>query len=245
MAAHDVGLDRRTPIIIPDTPDRCSSLYFPCKRCLDIVLAISLLVILSPLFLLIAILIKLDTPGSIFFVQERVGAKRVSKNGRKRWEIYTFPFYKFRSMVQDADQSLHEDYILAWVTGHTGDSASTTGTKFKIANDPRITRIGRILRKTSLDELPQLVNVLKGEMSLVGPRPVPTYEAAQYQAQHYERLAALPGITGLWQVKGRCQVSFEDMIDMDIEYIRNQSLWLDIKIMALTIPVVLSGRGAE
>jgi lipopolysaccharide/colanic/teichoic acid biosynthesis glycosyltransferase len=245
MAAHEVGISRHTPIIILDAQYRDNSLYFRCKRCLDIVLAISLLVILAPLLLLIAILIKLDTPGSIFFVQERVGAKRVWKNGRRRWEVRNFPFYKFRSMIQNADQSLHEDYIIAWVAGQAGEPSTTSETKFKIVNDPRITRIGKILRKTSLDELPQLVNVLKGEMSLVGPRPVPTYEVGQYQAQHYQRLTALPGITGLWQVKGRCQVSFEEMIDMDIEYIRNQSLWLDIKILALTLPAVMSGRGAE
>jgi lipopolysaccharide/colanic/teichoic acid biosynthesis glycosyltransferase len=238
-------MNRHTPIIIVDAQHQGNALYFWCKRCLDMVLAISLLVILSPLFLLIAILIKLDTPGSTFFVQERVGAKPVWKNGRRGWEVRNFPFYKFRSMVQNADQSLHEDYIIAWVAGRAGESSTTTETKFKIANDPRITRVGRILRKTSLDELPQLVNVLKGEMSIVGPRPVPTYEVGQYQTQHYQRLTALPGITGLWQVKGRCQVSFEEMIDMDIEYIRNQSLWLDIKILALTLPAVMSGRGAE
>src|SRR5262249_20706088 len=158
-----------------------------------------------------AILIKLDTPGQIFFVQERVGSRRRSRDGQTIWEIQNFPFYKFRSMVQNADQSLHQAYIAAWIEGRVSES-TTTGTKFKLTDDPRVTRIGRILRKTSLDELPQLMNVLKGEMSLVGPRPVPTYEVAEYQAQHYQRLGALPGITGLWQVKARCQVSFEEMI---------------------------------
>jgi lipopolysaccharide/colanic/teichoic acid biosynthesis glycosyltransferase len=119
------------------------------------------------------------------------------------------------------------------------------GPKFKLSNDPRVTRVGHILRKTSLDELPQLVNVLKGEMSLVGPRPLPTYEVAEYQAWHRERLAALPGITGLWQVQGRCEVTFEEQVQMDIEYVRNQSLWQDIKILLSTIPAVVSGRGAE
>jgi lipopolysaccharide/colanic/teichoic acid biosynthesis glycosyltransferase len=244
MAVHNVGLESRGMLTIPDTRDRNRLLYFACKRCLDVVLAIVLLILLLPLMLLIAMLIKLDTPGRIFFVQERVGARRLSKDGRTSWQVRNFPFYKFRSMIQDADQSLHQNYIAAWVAGHASGSTAT-GTMFKLTNDPRVTRVGRILRKTSLDELPQLLNVLKGEMSLVGPRPVPIYEADQYQAKHYERLTALPGITGLWQVKGRCQVSFEDMIDMDIEYIRNQSLWLDIKILALTLPAVLSGRGAE
>ena len=108
-----------------------------------------------------------------------------------------------------------------------------------------MTKVGHILRKTSLDELPQLVNVLKGEMSLVGPRPLPTYEVAEYQAWHRERLAALPGITGLWQVQGRCEVTFEEQVQIDIEYVRNQSLWQDIKILLSTIPAVVSGRGAE
>jgi lipopolysaccharide/colanic/teichoic acid biosynthesis glycosyltransferase len=108
-----------------------------------------------------------------------------------------------------------------------------------------VTRVGQVLRQASLDELPQLVNVLKGEMSLVGPRPVPTYEVAHYQARHYARLAALPGLTGIWQVKGRCKVPFDEMIRMDVEYVSNQSLWLDLKLLWLTIPAVVSRRGAE
>lgn len=220
---------------------RDRSLYFSCKRCVDVVLATLLLILLSPLMLLIAVLVRLDTPGPVIFVQERVGARRRSRDGRTIWEIRHFPFYKFRSMVRDADQSVHQAYIKAYVEGRVGPSDA----KFKLTDDPRVTRVGQILRKTSLDELPQLVNVLKGEMSLVGPRPLPTYEVAQYQPWHRERLAALPGITGFWQVKGRCQVSFEEQIHMDIEYVRNRSLWLDIKILFLTIPAVLSGRGAE
>jgi len=212
---------------------------------MDVILAASLLLLLFPLMLLIAILIKLDTPGPVIFVQQRVGARRRSRGGRTTWQIQNFPFYKFRSMVRDADQSIHQAYIKSWAEGHVEAPDTATGAMFKLMNDPRVTRVGRILRKTSMDELPQLVNVLKGEMSLVGPRPVPTYEVAQYQARHYERLAAPPGITGLWQVKGRCQVSFEQMVDMDIEYVYTQSLWLDIKILLLTIPAVLSARVAD
>lgn len=211
---------------------------------MDVVLATLLFIFLSPLMLLIAILIKLDTSGPIIFVQERVGARRRSEDGRTIWEIRNFPFYKFRSMVQNADPSIHQAFIKAFVEGRV-ETLDTAGAKFKLTNDPRVTRIGQILRKTSLDELPQLVNVLKGEMSLVGPRPVPTYEVAEYQAWHSERLATLPGLTGLWQVQGRCEVPFEEQIRMDIKYVRNQSLWLDIKILFLTIPAVLSGRGAE
>ena len=145
--------------------------------------------------------------------------RRVGKDGEE------FDLLKLRTMVVGAERQ-----GAGWAVNE---------------GDPRITRVGRVLRKTSLDELPQLFNVLKGDMSLVGPRPVPTYEVAEYQAWHRERLAALPGITGLWQVKGRCQVSFDEMIRMDIDYVRSRSLWLDVKLLFLTIPAVLSGRGAE
>jgi lipopolysaccharide/colanic/teichoic acid biosynthesis glycosyltransferase len=152
--------------------------------------------------------------------------------------------HKFRSMVQDADSAMHEAYIRDFVEGRVQPNEEQGG-KFKLTNDPRVTRVGRVLRRASLDELPQLFNVLKGEMSLVGPRPVPPYEVACYRPGDHKRLAALPGITGLWQVNGRCQVSFEEMIQMDLEYIRNASLWLDLEILLLTIPAVICGRGAE
>jgi lipopolysaccharide/colanic/teichoic acid biosynthesis glycosyltransferase len=190
-------------------------------------------------------MIKLDSPGPVFFVQERIGSKRRKKDGRTSWEVQKFRLYKFRSMVKDADDALHRAHIKAFVEGtiegHAGSHAPV-----KLGADPRITRIGHILRKTSLDELPQILNVLRGDMSLVGPRPVPEYEVAEYrEAWHHGRLATIPGLTGLWQVKGRGQVSFEEMIQLDLEYIRDQSLWLDLKILWLTIPTVLSGRGAE
>lgn len=240
---QEVIMDEPRKVVVPDI-ENGRFIYFASKRCMDVLLATLLLVFLSPLMLLIAVLIKLDTRGPVIFVQERVGARRRYKGGRVIWEVQNFPFYKFRSMVHGADQSLHEAYIKAWVDGSV-EASGAAGAKFKLHNDPRVTRVGRILRKTSLDELPQLVNVLKGEMSLVGPRPVPTYEVAKYEAWHYDRLAAWPGITGIWQVNGRCQVSFDEMIRMDIEYVRSQSLWLDVKILFLTIPAALSGRGAE
>ncbi len=217
--------------------------YYLCKRCLDVILSSLLLVLLSPLFLLIAILIKLDSDGPVIFVQGRVGARRRRRHGQVIWEIQTFALYKFRSMVRDADESLHQAHIRHYILGHR-QGLNSLEKGLKVVDDPRITRVGRIIRKTSLDELPQLANVLKGEMSLVGPRPVPTYEFAEYQPQHYERLAAWSGITGLWQVKGRSLTSFEEQIDLDVEYIRRQSLWLDLKILLLTLPAVLSGRGA-
>jgi lipopolysaccharide/colanic/teichoic acid biosynthesis glycosyltransferase len=224
--------------------DPQNNFYFGCKRCLDTVLAGLLLVLLLPLFLLIAFLIKLDSAGPVFFKQERVGAKRQRLEGKTVWFVRNFLIFKFRSMIQNADSSVHEAYIRDFVEGRAQASPENGG-KFKLTNDPRVTRIGRILRKFSLDEFPQLLNVLKGDMSLVGPRPVPPYEVAGYRNGDHKRLAALPGITGLWQVKGRCKVSFEGMIQMDLEYIRKASLWLDVKILLETIPAVLSGRGAE
>lgn len=218
--------------------------YGVSKRCMDICLSTALIILLLPLLLLIALLIKLDSPGPVVFTQERVGAKRQRFGRQLVWVVQNFPFYKFRSMVRDADSSLHEAYIKDFVEGRVQPSAENGG-KFKLTNDPRVTRVGHFLRKFSLDELPQLFNVLKGDMSLVGPRPVPTYEVAGYSPRHHNRFAALPGITGWWQVKGRCRVSFEEMIRMDVNYIRNASMWLDVKILFLTIPAVLSRRGAE
>jgi len=220
-----------------------SPLYYYTKRITEIVSATLLLVFLLPLMAFIGILVKLDSPGPAVFVQKRVGARRRSRDGRIVWEIQNFDFYKFRSMFADTDQFIHKAHIKAFVEG-TLDTSDATDAKFKLKNDPRITRVGKILRKTSLDELPQLFNVLKGEMSLVGPRPVPTYEVAEYDKPHYERLAALPGITGLWQVKGRGESTFEEMIDTDIDYVRNSSLLSDIKILFLTVPAVLAGGGA-
>jgi lipopolysaccharide/colanic/teichoic acid biosynthesis glycosyltransferase len=232
----------RQPTILRE--ERKGDLYFFFKRSTDLILSALLLVLVLPLTVLIALLIKLDSPGPIIFVQQRVGARRRSIGGRIVWEICNFPFYKFRSMVQGADQSVHQAYIRAFVNGQV-ETSERAKVKFKLTNDLRVTRVGGILRRTSLDELPQLLNVLKGDMSLVGPRPFPTYEVAEYRDCHLRRLAAQPGITGLWQVKGRCQVPFEEMIRMDIEYVCKQSIWLDLKILLFTIPAVLSRRGAE
>jgi lipopolysaccharide/colanic/teichoic acid biosynthesis glycosyltransferase len=219
-------------------------LYFACKRCMDLCLATFALILLLPLLLLIALLIKIDSSGPVFFTHERVGARRLEVRGEVLWVIGNFRMHKFRSMVQNADSAAHEAYIRDFVKGQVQPDKGRGG-KFKLTNDPRVTRIGRILRRTSLDELPQLFNVLKGQMSLVGPRPVPPYEVAYYRPDDHKRLTATPGITGLWQVNGRCQVSFEEMIQMDLEYIQNASLWLDLRILFLTIPAVLCGRGAE
>lgn len=208
------------------------------------VAVVLLLLLLSPLLLLIALAIRLDSAGPALYIQERVGARWKTENGRIFWGTNTFRLYKFRSMFYNADPTIHQAYVKAFVTGQAKVTVADNPI-FKLEGDPRITRVGRLLRRTSLDELPQLVNVLIGEMSLVGPRPVPTYEVAEYEKWHHARLLAQPGITGLWQVKGRGRVTFDEMVRMDIEYVHNQSIWLDLKLLWLTIPSVLSGRGAK
>lgn len=205
------------------------------KRALDLVGASLGLIFLSPLFLLISILIKLDSPGPAIFKQKRVG-----KNG------HLFTFYKFRSMYVDGDEEIHRSYVSQLIRGEAKKVAKVVGAKkvFKIADDPRVTQLGRVLRRTSLDELPQLFNVLKGEMSLVGPRPPIPYEVELYEDWQMKRLSVLPGITGYWQVEGRANKDYNEMVRMDLHYIENWSLWLDLKILFKTIKVVLSREGA-
>lgn len=209
------------------------------KRTLDIVAATVLLILLSPLLAIIAIAIKLDSSGPVLFTQQRVGSKR-DWGG---WETTPFQIYKFRSMFHNSDESRHQDYIKEFVNGSV--EASDEEACFKLNGDDRITRVGRVIRRASIDELPQLLNVLRGEMSLVGPRPVPQYEVDGYLPWHLERLDALPGMTGFWQVYGRGRVTFDEMMRMDIKYVRSQSIWLDLKLLVLTIPAVLRGSGAE
>ncbi len=242
--AATVSTDGQEPGVGPLLEANANRSYFLCKRCLDVCLAGVILFLLVPVLLFIAVLIKLDSRGPVFFTHERVGAKRKNTGRETVWVVTKFGMHKFRSMSVNADSRVHEAYIRDFVAGRVQPSEENGG-KFKLTNDPRVTRVGRMLRRTSLDELPQLFNVLKGQMSLVGPRPVPSYEVACYPNGEHKRLAALPGITGLWQVNGRCRVSFEEMIRMDLEYIRNASLWLDLRILLLTIPAVLWGRGAE
>lgn len=214
------------------------------KRGFDLFTAGALLVVLAPVFLVVAVAIRLDSRGPVLFHQDRVGASPRFRRGVTEWEATTFRVHKFRSMKTDSDDTAHREYIASFVEGAAEESGKG-GSTFKLVDDPRVTRVGRILRRTSIDELPQLLNVLAGEMSLVGPRPVPTYEAEQYEAWQMERLHARPGMTGYWQVYGRGNVTFEEMIRMDIFYVQNQSLLLDLKLLALTVPAVVSGRGAE
>ncbi|MFQ5343439.1 MAG: sugar transferase [Anaerolineae bacterium] len=224
-----------------DYLSRNRRLYLLAKRLLDVVVSAALLVILAPLFLLIALCIKLDSPGSIIFSQKRVG--RWNRNGE---QPPVFTFHKFRSMYENADSSIHQRYVASFINGNKRFVAECQQNQavYKLERDPRITRFGRFLRKTSLDELPQLVNALKGDMSLIGPRPALPYEVAQYKPWHFRRLESKPGITGLWQVEARSTVPFNEMVNMDIQYIEHQSLWFDLKILLQTVPTVLSGRGA-
>jgi exopolysaccharide biosynthesis polyprenyl glycosylphosphotransferase len=182
------------------------------------------LAIISPLLLVIALAIKLTSEGPVIFSQERVGI-----NGR------VFKMYKFRSMVQDAEMLKSKLVYLNEMSGPV----------FKIRNDPRVTPVGKFLRKTSLDELPQLWNVLKGDMSLVGPRPPLPKEVDMYNLKHRKRLAVKPGITCIWQISGRNDVDFEQWMAMDAEYVDRWSLWLDMEILAKTVPVVLMRKGAS
>jgi exopolysaccharide biosynthesis polyprenyl glycosylphosphotransferase len=205
------------------------------KRMLDIAASGALLLALSPLFLLIAALVKLKSPGPVFFRQSRIG-----ENGQP------FTMLKFRTMRVNADNAIHKEFVSQLIKGASptgGDAVQEA--PFKIVNDPRVTSIGRFLRKTSLDELPQLWNVLRGDMSLVGPRPPLAYEVEQYKPWHYRRvLEAKPGITGLWQVSGRSRTTFDDMVRLDLRYAKNPSAWADIKILIATPRAVISGKGA-
>lgn len=194
------------------------------KRMIDIFGSLLGLILLSPVFLIVAILIRKEDPnGPVIFSQKRVG-----KQGR------LFTMYKFRSMCTDAEEQFHDLIELNEIEG----------AMFKIKDDPRVTKIGKKIRKTSIDELPQLLNVLKGDMSLVGPRPPLQREVVEYSQRDLQRLSVKPGCTGLWQVRGRNDVHFEDMVDFDLEYIQNQSLYNDFKLIFQTVKVMFFSKGA-
>ena len=202
-----------------------SILYSVTKRLIDIVGSLCGIILLSPLFLIVAILIKLEDPkGKVFFAQERNG--KYPK---------TFKMYKFRSMVHNAEDLL-KDLM---------DRNEQTGPVFKINDDPRITKVGKFIRKTSIDELPQLFNVLKGDMSLVGPRPPIPHEVEQYNSYQMQRLAVKPGLTCIWQVSGRNNIGFDEWVEMDIEYIKTRNLWLDIKLIFKTVGVLFGDDNAS
>jgi lipopolysaccharide/colanic/teichoic acid biosynthesis glycosyltransferase len=202
------------------------------KRCIDIAGSLIALLLLSPIFAVIAIGIKLSSKGPVFYCKQRVG-----QNGNE------FPFYKFRTMYVNNDSSIHREYVTKLISGSA--DARANGGLFKLKNDPRITRIGKFLRRTSLDELPQFFNVLLNHMSLVGPRPPLRYEYEKYSTWHKRRVRELkPGITGLWQVEARSVTTFDEMARIDIRYAKARNLWLDLVIMLRTPAAMFSGRGA-
>lgn len=221
-------------LFIPADTRRYYSPTGKLKRVFDLLVSILALLVAAPVMLVLALIIKKTSSGPVFYIQERLG-----RDGRP------FKFYKFRSMKHNSDDAIHRQFAAMFINGDDEGCSESNGGDlvFKLKADPRVTTIGAWLRKTSLDELPQLFNIVKGEMSLVGPRPPISYEIENYQAWHMERLKAVPGLTGIWQVSGRSQVSFDDMVRMDIRYINQWSPWRDISIIIRTVPVVLKGIG--
>jgi lipopolysaccharide/colanic/teichoic acid biosynthesis glycosyltransferase len=224
------GLGTAMPQWIVAGSRRDKRLYERTKRVFDVVLSIVLLVLLAPLMLLIAIAIKLDSPGPVIYVQKRVG-----KDG------LVFPFYKFRSMTNGDHTHTHREFARAYINGH---SAITDGLQKPPGALRAVTRVGRILRKTSLDELPQLVCILKGDMSFVGPRPLMAYEAEAFEPWQWRRVDVTPGLTGLAQINGRSRLSFDEIVRLDLQYIEARSWGLDLSILLRTIPQVLAGKDA-
>jgi lipopolysaccharide/colanic/teichoic acid biosynthesis glycosyltransferase len=200
-------------------------------RALDLVLSIAMLILLSPLFVLIAIAIRLDSPGSILFRQRRCGLG-----------LSEFTMNKFRTMYSGCAPDPHREYVLDLI--RNGDSPAADGSLYKLEADERVTRVGRVLRHLSLDELPQLWNVVVGDMSLVGPRPAISYEVESYRPEWRRRFGVKPGITGLWQVSGRSRLRMDRMMELDLEYVRRRSFWLNLVIVVKTPWVVAHTRGA-
>jgi lipopolysaccharide/colanic/teichoic acid biosynthesis glycosyltransferase len=224
------------PFLYPELQgqQKGSAIFHVLKRGMDILGSLTLLLLLSPLLLAIAGLVKLSSRGPVLYHQMRIGQM-----------LKPFMMCKFRSMYANSGHGIHHDYVSWFITSSDKGQAQDKNKVFKLANDPRITPIGHFLRKTSLDELPQLWNVLVGEMSLVGPRPPLWYEVQQYKPWHRHRvLDAKPGITGLWQVTGRSRTTFDEMVRLDLRYAKKKSLWADIKILLATPAAVIKGNGA-
>jgi lipopolysaccharide/colanic/teichoic acid biosynthesis glycosyltransferase len=240
--------------------------YYAAKRTMDIVISLILLTLASPFMLLIALAIYIYSPGPVLFIQERVGAKQRSSGKSMKWELENFRCFKFRTMKLNADSAIHQAYIKALIANNQEQmnavqnaatrprgsvdqqqvvaSQNALTQPRKLLNDERVIAPGKILRKLSLDELPQLWNVLRGDMSMIGPRPAIPYEVEMYKPWHLRRLEAQPGISGMQQVAARCTADFDEQVKLDIEYIENQSLWLDLKIAFQTPLAILSTRGA-
>jgi lipopolysaccharide/colanic/teichoic acid biosynthesis glycosyltransferase len=207
-------------------------------RALDVAVSAVLLLVLLPVFVALAVAIRLDSSGRALYRQRRIGRNQEP-----------FTVNKFRTMHSGAGHETHREFVIGLIAARELAPGETHAERdqtnfFKMANDTRVTRVGRFLRKSSLDELPQLWNVLRGDMSLVGPRPPIPYEVEHYPPHWFDRFAVKPGMTGLWQVSGRSELGLEEMIALDVEYARTRSLWLNVKILARTVPVVFAGRGA-
>lgn len=218
----------------PRVTENHKSGYKTIKRIVEILLCILSIPVVVPIGVIVAILIRLDSPGPILFLQDRVG-----KNGK------VFKILKFRTMYHNIDDSSHRAYMKKYISGQMKNGGGAEEETFKPFKANQVTPIGRILRKTSLDELPQLVNVLRNEMSFIGPRPNVTWEVEAYSEWHAERLRVLPGITGLAQVRGRSKITFDEIVQHDLEYIENQSLKLDLQILWWTVSSVIFSRGAQ
>lgn len=207
--------------------------YLRAKRILDILFTLLILPFLCIIVVIVGVLIRLDSKGPALFRQQRVGM-----DGKD------FTMLKFRSMYINQNDIIHREAFTRYLKGEQlNDEPGGKGNSYKVEKDPRITRVGRFLRKTSIDELPQFFSVLRGDMTLVGPRPPIRYEVEMYQPRDLLRLAGKPGLTGYWQVYGRSRVTFHEMVELDIAYLQRQSLWEDIKLIVMTVPVMLNGRG--
>lgn len=208
--------------------------YDGVKRAIDVLISLAMVIVSSPLWVVLAVLIRLTSRGPVFFRQ----TEAIGRCGRK------FTLFKFRTMRSDASDAAHREAIARFVGGQALATDKEGAAVYKVVSDPRVTKIGRVLRQTGLDELPQFLNVLRGEMSIVGPRPPVSYEYEHYDERARMRLAVRPGITGLYQVSARSSVAFEEMIDIDLDYVARRSLALDLSIMMRTPMVMLTGRGA-
>lgn len=222
--------------------------YYTMKELFGGIISVVVLIIMAPIFLMIMIMIKLDSPGPVIFLQKRIGARRVKTADGWIWKNEEFTFYKFRTMFHNSDPAIHKAYVEALIKNDEKemDKIQQTRTNIrKLIHDPRITRVGKFLRKFSLDEFPQFYNVIRGDMSIVGPRPALAYEVSIYQSWQMARLQAKPGITGLQQISARCTKSFDEQIRYDLEYIRRQSLLLDLLIILKTPLSLLRAKGAR
>lgn len=225
--------------------------YFFYKRIVDMIVCSLTLLFCWPLLIAVAVMIKLDSPGPILFRQKRVGVRTSMRNGRLVTKNYLFSMYKFRTMYHNASDERHRKFIKAYIENNHSEMAElqngelNESNQYKLVGDPRITRVGAFLRKTSLDELPQILNVLQGHMSLVGPRPAIPYEVEMYEPWHRKRLQSTPGITGLWQVTARSSTSFDEMVRLDIQYTEIRTLKLDLLILFKTPLEVIKGDGAQ